>query len=90
MGLPPKETAGGCEGDQVPRDRCPCQTHGMRKRVISSSRSAGPRTAAPPAEAQVPEVDEVLVPTQPPGWVKFVRIGEEGRVPAHGIDGYLH
>lgn len=43
-----------------------------------------------PAKAQVPEVNEVPVFTQPPGWVKLVRIREEGRVSAHGIDGHLY
>lgn len=42
-----------------------------------------------PAKAQVPEVNEIPVFTQPPGWVKLVRIREEGRVSAHGIDGHL-
>lgn len=43
-----------------------------------------------PAKAQVPEVDEVLVFTQPSGGVKFTRIVEEGGVLAHGIDRHLH
>lgn len=43
-----------------------------------------------PAKAQVPEVDEVLIFTQPSGWVKLARIEEEGGVLAHGIGGHLH
>lgn len=43
-----------------------------------------------PAKAQVPEVDEILVFTQPSGGVKFARIEEEGGVLTHGIDGHLH
>lgn len=43
-----------------------------------------------PAKAQVPEVDEVLVFTQPSSWVKLARIEEESGVLAHGIGGHLH
>lgn len=68
----------------------PGQTHVDEEEGHLQLGVRGPRTAALPAKPRFREVDEVLVFTQPPGWVKLVRIGEEGRVSAHGIDGHLH
>ena len=86
----PQEAVG--EGRPSPgRQMSPGQTH-VDEEEGHLQLGDPPAHALPhsPAEAQVPEVDEVLVFTQPPGWVKLVRIGEECRVSAHGIDGHLH
>lgn len=90
----PKRRPQGVVGEGRPspgRQMSPGQTH-VDEEEGHLQLGDPPAHALPhsPAEAQVPEVDEVLVFTQPPGWVKLVRIGEEGRVSAHGIDGHLH
>lgn len=71
--------------------RCPGRTHVHEEEGHLELRDPPAHTLAhAPAKAQVPEVDEVLVFTQPSGWVKLARIEEEGGVLAHGIGGHLH